>query len=202
MINPLPYIPVRLRKTIKIVVIVLVSLFVLDFLSIVAFSLTRPAIPNHVDAVVVLGAKVGTPALTQRTLTGLSYYEAGKTDTIVLSGGQGPGEPISEAQAMENVIIAEIAEKHEKMPRLILDTHSSDTFENLANTKALIPNARTIIIATDGFHLERSFLIAKHDGFQHVYWASPAPTYYNIFDLTRYYLREAVALIVEAPQII
>jgi uncharacterized SAM-binding protein YcdF (DUF218 family) len=202
MINVWQLIPLRLRKPIMIILIVLLGLFVLDLSSVVVFSLTRPSIPAHVDAIVVLGARVGTPAVTQRALTGLSYYEQGKTDTIVLSGGQGSNEPISEAQSMANIITAEVAEKHEKMPHLILDTTSSDTIQNLSNTKKLIPNAKSIIISTDCYHLERAVLIAKHDGFQQVYWGCPVPSYYNIFDLGHYYVREAIAIITEAPQLI
>lgn len=202
MTNPWHRLSPRMQKTLNITTIIVGLILVLDVGAVIGFSLTHPTIPDHVDAIVVLGSKVGTPALTQRTLTGLKYYQQGKTDTIVLSGSRGRDESISEAQAMANVIKAEVERTHGKMPHLILDTRSNNTSENLINSKSLIPAAKSIILVSDGFHMARSLLLAKDVGFQRVYWDSPAPTYYSLPDLSYYYAREAVAIIVMLPRLI
>lgn len=177
-------------------------MFLADLLGVVGFSIFHPAVPPKVDAVVILGAKVGTPALEHRALEGLQYYQQGKANTLVLSGGQGQGESTTEAQAMEKVISTHVAKTHSKMPRLILETKSTDTFQNLTNSKRLIPNAKAVVIVSDCYHLERAVAIAKHTGFGKVYWNSPKPTYYANLDLAHYYVREAIAMIVYAPRLI
>lgn len=190
------------RRSLKILLIVGVLGLVLDLAVVIGFSIDRPTVPSRVGAVVVLGAKVGTPALKYRTLTGLMYYEEGKTDTIVLSGGRGPGEPISEAQAMDAVVKAQVAKTHSKMPHIILETKSANTFQNLHNSKLLIPNVKSIVVVSDCYHLARAVLTAKGVGFQTVYWNSPKPSYYSDMSLAYYYAREAVAIIAYIPRFI
>jgi uncharacterized SAM-binding protein YcdF (DUF218 family) len=202
MVNPLHRLPNHLKRSLKILVIIGVTGFLLDLATVIGFSVLHPMVPPKVDAVVVLGAKVGTPALRNRTLTGLRYFQEGKTNTLVLSGGRGPGEPITEAQAMDNVITAEIAKTHGKMPHILLDTKSTDTYQNLSNSRQLIPHARSIVVVSDCYHLARSVAVAKRVGFQTIYWNSPKPTYYSDIDLAHYYVREAVALVAYIPRFV
>ena len=177
-------------------------IFTLDLLAIIGFSTFHLATPRGIDAVVILGAKVGTPALEHRALTGLMYYQEGKTNTLVLSGGRGPGESTTEAQAMEAVIKKQITKTHSKMPHIILETRSTDTFQNLSYSKKLVPHAHTVVVVSDCYHLERAVATAKYAGFQKVYWNAPKPSYYANLDLAHYYVREAVAMIVYAPRFI
>lgn len=192
----------RCKQYALVVIAIFAVGFEADLASVVGYSVIQPDIQHKVDAVVVLGAKVGTPALKYRTLTGLSYYQQGKTDTLVLSGAQGREEPVTEAAAMLSVIQDEIAKTHSAMPHIILETRSTNTFENIGNAKQLIPNAKSVVIVSDGYHLARSVAIAKHAKFEQVYWDSPRPSYYATLDLAHYYVREAVALVVYAPQLL
>lgn len=190
------------KRFVTIFAVVAVIIFALDLGTVIGFSLVHPAVPQKVDAVIVLGAKVGTPALKYRTLTGLAYYQEGKTNTLVLSGGQGSNEPESEAQAMSEVVKQQITKTHGTMPHLILETKSTDTFQNLGNSHALIPRAKSVVVVSDGYHLARSVAIAKHVGFRTIYWNSPKPSYYKDLDLAHYYIREAIAIIVYSPTLI
>lgn len=194
--------PPRLKRVLAVTTAVIIIVFGLDLATVIGFSIARPSIPDTVDAVIVLGAKVGTPALKYRTLTGLEYYQAGKTDTLVLSGARGSNEPISEAQAMDDVIRTHIAKTHGKMPHIIMETKSTDTYQNLRNSRALIPDAKSVVVVSDAYHLARSVGFARHVGFQKVYWNAPKPSYYGDIDLAHYYVREAVAMIVYLPQLI
>lgn len=202
MTNPWNRLSNKAKRAVLIGTAISVSVFGLDLGTVIGFSARHPAVPPKVDAVIVLGAKVGTPALKYRTLTGLKYVEEGKTDTIVLSGARGSNEPVSEAQAMKAVVDTQVAKTHGNQPHIILETRSTDTFQNISNSKALIPNAKSVVIVSDGYHLARSVAIAKHDGFQTVYWDAPKPSYYATIDLAHYYVREAIAMIVYFPELI
>lgn len=192
----------HVKRILKIFLFAGIVVFAIDLSIIIAFSATHPMPPHRVDAVIILGAKVGTPALQYRTLTGLAYYQQGKANTLVLSGAQGPGESESEAQAMENIIKEQVMKNHGKMPHIVLETKSTNTFQNLSNARALIPHTASVVVVSDGYHLARSYAIAKRVGFRDVYWNSPKPAYYTRIDLAHYYVREAVALIAYIPRLI
>jgi uncharacterized SAM-binding protein YcdF (DUF218 family) len=202
MTNPWHHVPFKLRRIGIIALSVVIGIFGYDLAAVIGFSLLHPSVPQKVDAVIVLGAKVGTPALKYRALTGLKYYEEGKTDTIILSGAKGSNEPISEAKAMQAVISEQIAKTHGHMPHTIQETRSADTFQNLDNSRALIAHAKSVVVVSDGYHLARSVATAKHAGFQTVYWDSPKPSYYATIDLAHYYVREAVAILVYLPRLL
>lgn len=174
--------------------------FSLTLLAIILVANTRPTV-TRADAVLVLGAKVGTPALTERTLKGLTYYNEGKTKTIVLSGGQGPGEPVSEAEAMK-LVVSDASTKTEAAPTVMLEQESTSTVENIYHAKSLVPDAQSIVLVSDEYHLARAVLIAKNAGFREVSWDAPEPGYYPTRDLIYYYLREVVAVLAYLPQLI
>lgn len=188
----------RFKRTAIIVLISAVTILALDLGTVIWFGLHHPTV-SKADAAIVLGAKVGTPAFTHRALMGLKYFQEGKTTKLVLSGGRGPDEPVSEAEAMRTIIEHHVAKLNGKMPEIVLDTASANTVQNIDNSKALIPEAKSVIIISDCFHVARSVLIAKRAGFQRVYWDSPTPDYYSTPHLIYYYLREVVAMIVSLP---
>ena len=124
----------------------------------------------------------------------------GRAQTLVLSGGQGSGEPEPEAVAMQQV--AEERLGADKQPIIILESGSKNTYENIHNTRKLIPEAHSIVIVSDVFHLARGVALARRAGFRTVYWDAPRPSYYCVRDLVFYTVREAVGLIVYIPKLI
>lgn len=124
---------------------------------------------------VVLGAKVNgtTPslALRYRLEAALSYAESHPNVTLILSGGQGADEGISEAQAMVNYLSAQGFPEN----RMIVEDQSTSTYENLVNTKKLLPQDVTgITIITSDYHLARAGYLAEKVGYD---WdAIPAKT--------------------------
>jgi uncharacterized SAM-binding protein YcdF (DUF218 family) len=103
---------------------------------------------------------------------------------------------------MRQVIEHQVAKTGERMPRLILETKSVNTFQNIHNSKASIPNAKSVVVVSDCYHLARPVLLAKRDGFQKVYWGAPAPTYYSDMDLTHYYVREVAGMVSYIPKFV
>jgi uncharacterized SAM-binding protein YcdF (DUF218 family) len=89
-----------------------------------------------------------------------------------------------------------------KMPSMILETNANSTYQNIVNSKALIPQAKSIIIVSDSFHLARAVLMAKREGFGPVYWSSPDPYYYSKRELVYYYMREVLAMVDYIPKFI
>ncbi len=186
-----------LIKVLKISAVIVGLILVLDAGLILTFANWQPTI-TKADSVIILGAAINTPALTNRTLTALYLYQDGKADSIVLSGGKIADADISEAQFMQKVINRNTADPI----NYILEDQSHTTYENIKNSKAKIGDEDSIIIVSDKFHLARAFLVAKRAGFETVQWASPQPDYYSKQDLHYYYIREFVAIISYIPKFI
>ena len=150
------------------------------------------------DAIVILGAAIYSPALYNRSIKGLELYKEGKANEIILSGGRISDKDLSEAAYMKKVIVQNSSTK----PVMELDEQSHNTYENIKNAKLLAPEAKSIIIVSDKFHLARAVLLAKRAGFEDVYWSSPEPTYYRTPELLYYYAREMAAMVAYVPKFV
>ena len=125
----------------------------------------RPAGSN--TTAVVLGCKVrnGAPSLMlKRRLDAAYAYLSEETDVkVVVSGGQGKDESISEAKCMRDYLVG----KGISPDRIYMDDKSVDTDENLRFSKAVIEQEglpETITIVTDGFHQLRADMKAEKLG--------------------------------------
>ena len=174
------------------------TLFVVSLGLVIFVSFYRPPV-QKADAIIILGAAINTPALYNRSLEGLRLYEQGKAPVIVLSGGVDYFKSIPEAQYMKNVILQHTS----STPVLILEPDSRSTYDNIENSKKLIPNAHSVIIVSDTFHLARGVAMAHAAGFSNVYWSAPdSPSYYPVSELVFHYFRESVAMIAYIPKFI
>ncbi len=118
----------------------------------------------ELDYIIVLGAKVnGTrPSLALRCRIDRAYeYLTENSGTLaVLSGGQGNGEDISEAEAMRRGLV----ERGISPQRLILEARSTSTEENLKFSYELIPQNASVGIVTNNFHVWRAVRAASAQG--------------------------------------
>ena len=120
------------------------------------------------DYVIVLGAglKGNNMSLTlfKRMEKALEYVNTFKDSKIVLSGGQGPGENISEAEAMEKFLLKNGIAKD----RIIKEDKSRNTFENfkysIEKLDEATKNHKSIALITSDFHMFRSIYTAKKFG--------------------------------------
>ena len=115
------------------------------------------------DYIIVLGAKVnGTvPSLALRCRIDRAYeYLRDNPDTVaIVSGGQGRGEDISEAEAMRRGL----TERGIDESRIILEARSTSTEENLEFSYELIEDsAATVGLVTNNFHVFRALFIAQN----------------------------------------
>lgn len=123
--------------------------------------------PKAEHTVVILGCKVrnGAPSLMlqKRLDTAIVYLKEHPDVPVIVCGGQGADESISEAECMCQYLTAhEIAEN-----RIYQDTTSTSTQENLQNAKAIIDQhdwLHDIIIVTDSYHQFRAATIAHSLG--------------------------------------
>lgn len=132
--------------------------------------------PQDLEYLIVLGAMVRPDGLPTRALhyrleAALSYLAEHPTTIAIVSGGQGADEPVSEAAAMA----CWLADRGVGSERIIQESASTTTAENLSLSAQLVPGLRKrrVGIVTNDFHLYRSLLIARKQGFQRV-WGVPA----------------------------
>lgn len=155
------------------------------------------AIP--VDAVIVLGAGVNgeTPsaALRSRIDAAAAYLEQHPDVPVVLSGGQGSGERISEAEAMRRALWTEDGAEN---ARYLLEDRSTSTAENFKFSKALLEewgldtDTAVIAVVTNDFHCFRSHMIARRQGLHIVDVLAELPWWWLT---ANYYAREAFAVV-------
>ena len=148
------------------------------------------------DYLVVLGAKVNphgpSLALRNRINAAYDYLTAHPDCTAILSGGQGPDEPMTEAQCMFNELVAMGIDPE----RLWLEDRSTNTWENLKFTRELLEEntgsvPAEIALLSSEFHLFRAGLFARRFGFDAV--GVPARTTLPLLKVN-YFIREAVAV--------
>ncbi len=117
------------------------------------------------DYAIVLGAGVhanGAPSrvLRSRLNATMDFLERNPGAMVILSGGQGSDEPMSEAQCMYNTLLSLGADAS----RLIMEPESSTTRENLQNSWEIIEGnggtAQPVTLITSEFHQRRAKYIA------------------------------------------
>ena len=155
---------------------------------------------DKVDAnvLIVLGAAVHgdrvTWVLSNRLDTAASYLETHPDTICIVSGGQGDGESVTEASAMQKYLV----ERRGVDPsRILVEDRATSTLENFQYSKALIEehlgNASIAFVTTD-FHVFRAGRVAKKAGIEAVGIAAPDVWYIRINN----FLRECVGITVYA----
>lgn len=147
------------------------------------------------DAVIVLGCAVigdyPSLSLINRLNAAIEYADKNKDAIIIVSGGKGFQESITEAEAMENYLV----EKGVNPERILKESISSSTYENMIFSKELLSerfgDEYTVAVLTNDYHILRAVHIAKLVGFDVKHYHAPTE-WYNIIPG---YLREAAAIV-------
>lgn len=157
----------KIYKIIKLLII----LFLISFILIEGLIIINGNIKNvdEVDYMIVLGARlygdVPSPALYERLKVAEEYLKENTDLKVIVSGGQGPDEYISEAKAMEKYFLnSGIEEK-----RIITEDRSTSTYENIKNSLNIIKEidneeSPRVLLVTNSFHIFRSKLLANRLG--------------------------------------
>ena len=186
------YLPVALWR----VVVILTCIGLAYFCFVEYFIIKNARTDKDVgrDYLIVLGAAVykDQPSLTLvRRLEGTREYLNEHPDTVaIVSGGMGPGETVTEAQAMHDWLIAHgVAEE-----RIIMEPKATSTQENLKFSFDIIrargdePQGKVAIVSS-AYHLYRAKLMAKSLGVPDA--AGVAAPWGYFFVMLNYFIREA-----------
>lgn len=119
------------------------------------------------EYVIVLGAqwKENGPSdvLRRRLDKALVYLRENPDAKVIVSGGQGENEPLSEADGMREYLLgAGIPEE-----RILTETESFNTKQNLEySSRFLNSQEDRVVLVTNNFHMFRALRIARKQGYQ------------------------------------
>ncbi len=149
------------------------------------------------DYMIVLGAGVnGTVpslSLVNRLTAALDYLEKHPETIAIVSGGQGSGEDISEAQAMQTWLVGKGIEPE----RIVMEDKATSTMENLSFSADIIRQREgsisgKVAIVSSEYHLYRAKEMARQLGIEAL--GIPGRTSYPVLKMN-YFIREAFAVI-------
>lgn len=184
-----------LRKIIIIGICLIVLIFAVIEGLIISTAYSKKAQYTQTNYVIVLGCGIfsdGQLTLTLMKRLNAAYdYLINNPETIcIVSGGQGPNEPTTEAYAM-NKYLVELGIDEDK---IIQEGKSTSTDQNLQYSYDIISTYNkepTVAIATSDFHVFRTNLLAKKHGLDPI--GLPCTTTWYIW--INCYLREFLAVI-------
>lgn len=148
---------------------------------------------SNADYMIILGAQVKgstvSRTLRYRLDTAIDYLKDNRQTKVIVSGGQGKGEDITEAEAMFVYLVNQGVEQS----RIIKEEHSTNTEENIRYSRQyIIGTPKNVVIVSNGFHLYRALAIGKKQGLENGSGLA-APT--DAIMRPHYYLREALAIL-------
>ena len=176
-----------------VLVVVIAVLAIVETGFMVQANMKKPA---QGATAVVLGCRVygerASLSLVERLEAAQKYLEENPDAVCVVSGGQGPGENISEAECMYRWLVNKGIDEN----RIYKDDQSTSTDENIAFSIEVIRENglnEEIAIITSEYHSYRACLIAQENGI--VYGTSAGQTAIWLFPT--YYIRELYGILAE-----
>lgn len=172
---------------------VLIALLVFSYTLSLLIKDTRSAPSQNADYVIILGAHVYGERMSQnlryRVEAAYEYLKENPDTKVVLSGGKGHGEDITEAEAMRRYLTKQgIASG-----RIWMDETSANTDENIRNSAKIIGDKeKSVVIVSSNFHIFRAKAIAKKQGYKNVEGIAAKTT---VFTVPQNYTREVVAVL-------
>lgn len=145
------------------------------------------------EYMIILGAHVNgemiSSALRNRLDAAFSYYGNNPDVKMILSGAKGPGEEVTEAEAMEKYLLR----RGVPSENLILEKESFTTEENIANCRALADlDHKKVVVTTNRFHLYRALCLCRKQGMENVQGLAADD---HPLMIPTYYLREVMAIL-------
>ena len=179
------------RIALTVVLALGVALFIVAEIPVIRAS--KGEADRDADYLIVLGAGVhgSIPSLsmTDRLRAALDYLNAHPDCKAVLTGGQGPGEDVTEAYAMAKWL----GERGIAADRLIREDRATHTAENLRFSFDLIPEADArIAVCSSEYHLCRAEYMAASMGRE--VFGVPGRTTYPVLRIN-YFIREALGMV-------
>lgn len=171
--------------------------FIIIVESMIIYTGVEDDVTNGADYVIVLGAGIFgervSLTLKYRLEVAYDYLMENEQTRAVLSGGQGEGEEITEAEAMYRYLLNKGIEEE----RLIKEEQSRNTRENIRNSYVILNELEgmefEVDIITSRFHVLRSRMIANEEGHQ----VGGVGSKTLLYLVPNSYFRELFAVVVE-----
>lgn len=166
------------KKTFRFICLflVLLILFYLIFTAISIVSYGKMDGKANSDVAIVLGASTSSgkvsPVYRERINHGIWLYENDYVDYLILTGGIGEGNNVSDAYIAKQYALSKSVPEQ----AIFIEEKSTITEENLENAKSIMDENSfdTAIIVSDPLHMKRAMLMAGDYGI--VACSSPTPT--------------------------
>lgn len=188
-------------KPFKMAAVILCSIVLVSFAVTEGFVISQMKAEGreNLDYIIVLGAQVHkdkpSVVLKYRLDKAAEYLENNPETVCIVSGGQGTNEPFPEAEGMA----AYLAEHHIPKERILLETESRTTEENIKNSMAYIEKDASVGVVTNDFHMFRALQIARKQGLENVCGiAADSTKFYLPNNMFREYLAEIKFLLKSA----
>lgn len=160
------------RKVLYLLTSMMIAAVLATVIDIVIYS--REAHQGPADAAMVLGAAVfetaPSPVFEERIRHAVNLYKSGRVRYLVMTGGVGEGDAISEGEAAREWALS----KGVPFSAILIETRSTTTQENLALAMPLLwkHGIVRVLLVSDPLHMRRSVALARQLGLE----AVPAPT--------------------------
>ena len=175
-----------------------IALVCLSFAAMVTAIIINAGNPpeNGADAVIVLGAGLRgdqvSYTLALRLNAAIEYLENNPETIVIVSGGMGIGETVTEGYAMKNYLLRKGISEN----RILCEEESTSTIENFKFSKVILDEYfgtenYNVVFATNDFHCIRAGIYASKAGFSAQSLASKS----MLSTIPADYCREYLALI-------
>lgn len=153
-------------------------------------------ISGREDAVIVLGSGIRgeqlTVGLKNRLDEAIKCYEENNGIMIIVSGGQGAQEDITEALAMERYLLS----RGIPQEKIIKEEKATSTYENFVYSKQILDSTfgddYEVAFVTNDYHIYRAGSLAKIAGFEYTTHSHSSTMWYTVLPSC---IRECMAVI-------
>jgi uncharacterized SAM-binding protein YcdF (DUF218 family) len=181
----------------SIIGLVLVGCLFFGGLEAVVLANCKSNVTGEPQVMVILGANLWdhepSPVLEARLDTALEYLQEHPNMPVVVTGGMGDDEPISEASCMAFYLETRGIDEE----RIIQEDKAANTMQNLKFTKELLEKqgyaTDNLLVVSSSFHLARAKMLAKRNDLTISTLSAPVPG--GIAYHTYFCLREGAALV-------
>ncbi|HHV98796.1 MAG TPA: YdcF family protein [Clostridiaceae bacterium] len=163
--------PVISSTLLRRLIVSLAAVFLVSFVIIEAIIIVNSYSDEVVetDYLIILGAGLRgervSLTLMERLEKGIEFLTQYPDVKVVVSGGQGRGESITEAEAMRRYLVGKGIDEE----RIIKEDRATSTMENMKFSKEILDkqsgkDTKDITIITSDFHMLRAKMLARRNG--------------------------------------
>lgn len=164
-------------------ILILIVALIFGFTSVSIWRYSHKDQRQKADVIIVLGAALSSdgvsPVFRERLNHGITLYNEGYADKILVTGGIGEGSYLSDAYVAGMYLMEQGIPEED----ILLEEESQTTLSNLENAKTIMDENgfSSALIVSDPMHMKRAMLFAKDVGI--TAYSSPTPsTMYTSFE--------------------